>query len=779
MRKFFEWVTAHPWLVIAACLVATIGMGFGLARLKVEAEVANMLPVGQASVEHARMIDDVFEIEDSVVIAVVNEGKEGVYAAHTLKLIDRITRNLKEIRGIDPDKVWSIFTVSNIVGDEGGFSVVPLCEQLPQSSAEVAALKERVKANDMYYGTLVSKSETGTLVYAGVTPAADAAQVYYDVRDMLDATEKQGEDFYVTGSPVIRGVIGLHVGEDMSKMMPLVSIVIVLMLLLIFRSFRGVLLPLTVVTFSVIWTMGLMAFLGIPIYPMTTIVPIVIMAIGVADGIHVITRYYEGARAYPKRNSREVTINAMMEMWSPVVMTSLTTAVGFLSLLTSTMKPIFYTGVFTSFGVLVAMVFSLTLLPASLSVMKARVAGNAKRRRAWADTVFAGLGGVVFKFRSLVMVAGLALAALSLAGLWLVNVDSDPMANFNQTDPIPISTKLINKMFGGAMVVHTTLESEKEKRFLDPEALRAVERYQQEVAKLPQVGATDSVIDFLKMMHMAMNGNDPAYDVVPHTRNLVGTYLMLYSGDNINHYINYTRDKINIQTRVATTSTKVLESVLAKMEKLGEQHLNGIPDTKVVIGGIGRVVVDLINVIVYGQVYSILLAIFGVFLITSIMFHSPVAGLFNIIPISMATALNFGIMGLLKIPLEPATAITSCVGIGVGIDYAIHFIAKYRLNCHQGFTGRDLVEESMATAGKAVFFNAAVVIGGFLVLGASQFPPSRHMGVMISLNMFTSFAAAVTVLPALLVWLDPAFCRRETATIKQMEMDASEDSGGL
>jgi predicted RND superfamily exporter protein len=172
------------------------------------------------------------------------------------------------------------------------------------------------------------------------------------------------------------------------------------------------------------------------------------------------------------------------------------------------------------------------------------------------------------------------------------------------------------------------------------------------------------------------------------------------------------------------------------------------------------VMIDMLNFIVYGQVYSIFLSMLLVFIITSVMFRSLVAGFFTSAPICLATAFNFGVMALLRIPLEPATAITACIGIGVGVDYGIHFIAKYQIMRQRGFRGQELVQATMASAGKSIFFNAAVVIGGFLVLVVSAFPPTRHMGFMVSLNMFTSYVASVTLLPALLAWIDPAFIQK-------------------
>ena len=767
MRTFFNSITAHPRLVIAACLITTALMGLPLSQLATEADVENMLPDDQPSVVHNRLVEETFDIGQNITIALVTKRPEGIYNTQTLSLIDRITKKLQELPGVDPDKTWSLFTVTDIIADQSGFAVVPLCETVPESTEEITRLRNRIENNPLLYGSLVSIDGAGTMINAVVLEHSDKAEIYYNVLTLLDQLPTDKEQFFVTGHPVVQGVIGKHVDRDMRKMMPLVSVVIILMLFIIFKSLRGVLLPLTIVALSVVWALGLMAFFKIPIYPMTTIVPIVIMAIGVADGIHVITRYYEGAKLAPNQSGRKLTIEVMMEMWSPVVMTSLTTTVGFLSLLTSSMKPIFYTGVFTAIGVLTAMIFSLTLLPAFLSLLKVPQRPTANRWWHGSDILFERIGLLVYRMRLPVLALVTGIVVISVVGLYQTRVDSNPMANFNQSDPIPISTKLINRVFSGSMVLHATLTSTEKERFVDPEVLCAIDNFQKTVSEIPLIGATDSVADLLKMMHRAMNEDDPAYFTTPPDRRLAATYLMLHSGDNLDHYINYDRDKTNVQIRVKTGSTQLLEQIISRVEAAADKHLRSLPGISVTVGGMGAVLVDLINIIVYGQIYSILLSILGVFLITTIMFRSPVAGLLNILPISLATGINFGVMGLFDIALEPATAITSCIGIGVGIDFAIHFISKFRLISCSGVTGPELFGRSMSTAGRAIFFNAAVVIGGFMVLLASSFPPSRHMGFMISLNMSTSFLAAVTILPILLIIVKPRFCQKKKSGISK------------
>jgi uncharacterized protein len=211
VQRYFEWVTRHSTIIIVLSIIATAAFAFGLKYVRTEADVENMLPAGSDSVETAKKIDKIFEVEDSVIVAVVHEGKDGIFNPHSLQLIKDVTDRMSDIRGIDPSKIFSIYKVSQIIGTETGFEAPPLCENVPATRKEIDDLRDRVLTNPLYSGTLVAKNGAGTLVYGAVTPVSDKAQVYYDVRDMLDKMSLEGETFYITGHPVIQGVLGAHV----------------------------------------------------------------------------------------------------------------------------------------------------------------------------------------------------------------------------------------------------------------------------------------------------------------------------------------------------------------------------------------------------------------------------------------------------------------------------------------------------------------------------------------------------------------------------------------
>ena len=273
------------------------------------------------------------------------------------------------------------------------------------------------------------------------------------------------------------------------------------------------------------------------------------------------------------------------------------------------------------------------------------------------------------------------------------------------------------------------------------------------------VGNSFSLADYLRRMNKVMHADSAKYNVIPSTRELVAQYLLLYemSGDpeNLWEVVDYNYQKANLTFQLKSDNSIALNSAIAEIEE-HKQALNklGVTINYAGSGYKGLVFTDLI---LEGQVKSLVLSLIIVVILLSLMFRKFSAGLIGAVPISITAIISFGVMGLLNIPLSTTTALLSSIAIGIGIDYAVHFIERYKIYAAETndkqLTGRLTMQHS----GRAIAFNATVVIAGFLVLLASVFPPNRALGALVSMNMFTSFAGTVTIMYLLLYKLNIYF----------------------
>ena len=821
MEAFFRAVIRFRWLVIGLVLGSTVLAALPIQTLRFDNDVEAMFPFDDPILAYSRVVEERFGIRDLIMIGVLNDNPDenGVFNARTLGIVKEFSRHialLPGIKAIRDEDVASIATMDNITGTVDGMNVEPFMEAVPNTQTALSNLKQAIFANSMFVNWVVSEDGTGLLIMAKMEPSegtqegsARRAAVYASMRDMAEAKKATGvpEAFHIAGRGALEVTLSEEEARDMGNFLPLTLVVLMGTLYCTYRSLRGVLLPLAVVVVSVIWTVGIMAALGIPMYFVTSIMPVVLMAIGVANGIHILSRYYEELLEHPDISSADAVIVTMREMWLPVILTSLTTAAGFLSFLTATVVPVRYFGVFSGVGILAAMVFSLTFFPAMLSLLSPTVSRGLRNQMSrsgdlaaagWAASFLARLGRAVARRPLVVWVPTALVVVLCLLGTQRIVVDSTMVGMFHPSHELRVSDSVLRDTFQGTVPIYVAIEGYEADRLKDPVLLAQLDRLQAVVEQDPVVGGSLSLAEYVKRMNRVMNEDRPEMEVIPTSRDLVAQYLLLYSfsgdPDDFDDVVDYDYQHANVAVYLRSDSTRDVERVVQIIRDFAVQEfgqsgatdaaaddplglrlgrwLSGIDPTvtgwetnsgfRIGIAGNGYLLNRLSELIVSGQLASLVTSLGAVFLLTTFMFRSFVAGLINVLPISLVMIFSFGLLGLLNIPLEIGKSLTASMTIGIGIDYTIHFLCKYRVKAQEGLQDghidpAQITAATMATSGKAIFFNAVVVIGGFLIFLTSNFSSLFYMGVMLSLSMGACLIVSMTVLPAILNRFKPRF----------------------
>jgi predicted RND superfamily exporter protein len=656
---------------------------------------------------------------------------------------------------IEKADVTSLYTADNIIGTEDGMDVKAFYKRIPKSEEKLNELKHNVENNEMTFGRLVSYDQTVTVIIAEIRDDVFTQEFYEEILALADSYQTDDIKIHVAGRPIVEGTMALLGPADMMKMVPIVLLVITLVLFLMLRSVKSTLLTMAVVFFSTVWAFGLMAAVDIPIYAVSTMIPVMLIAIGVADGIHLYSHLQLFLRKNPDATKKEATLDMLQNMWKPVVMTSITTAVGFISLLTSQVYPIKYFGIFTAFGVLMAMIFSLVLIPAGLMIFGLPKVKKTKNNETHKETNLAhGFAAKVIKHKSVSIFATAAIIILSIVGMQKIWINSSFLDKFEKDSEIVLTDKFINDHFGGTTTLNLILDSEGKKDvFKNPEVLKLVDKMQGQLENdLEVVGNTFALTDYAKRMNKVMNADKEEFNTIPDSRDLVAQYLLLYemSGDpeNLNKVVDYDYAKLNITFQLKSDNSKAINSAIAKIDTYkADFEKQGVKMNYAGSGYKGLIFTDLI---LEGQIMSLILSLIIVIILLSLMFKNYKIGLIGAVPITITALISFGTMGFLDIPLNTTTALLSSIAIGIGIDYAVHFIEQYRHNASKSDDKLLVAQKTMAHSGRAISFNAIVVIAGFMVLIFSVFPPNRELGALVSLNMFTSFVGTVTVMLVLL-----------------------------
>ena len=755
MKHLINFILKRPWPILIIILAITVYFFMQMtSNSRMETDLDEYMPQDHPAFVYSDSAEAIFNIKDGIILAI--ENKDGIYNSKTLKKVKSLTKDLQKFEEIKKSDVTSLYTADNITGTATGLDVNPFYTQVPESEKDLKDLRNKVRDNEMINEKVVSKDETVTLAIADIGDDAFSQEFYNQILDLAESYENDNHELYVAGTPIVEGTMAYLGPRDMKKMVPIVILVIILVLYITLRNIKTTILTLLVVLFSVIWAFGLMATLSIPIYAVTTMVPVMLIAIGVADGIHLFSHMKLYQKEHPEGTKKESTLDMFKNMWKPVTMTSVTTSVGFISLLTAEVYPIKYFGLFTAFGVMSAMVLSLVFIPAGIIIFgkpkfPEKIQKQKERKHPWADS---WTQRILNNKKATFIIAAIVIL-LSIYGLQKVWINSSFLDKFEEDSNIVQTDNFINKKFGGTTKLNVILSAERKDAFKEPEVLNLMSKMQTSVdSNLKDVGSSFSLADYIERMNKVMHADKEEYNKIPSSQNLIAQYLLLYemSGDpeNLWKEVNYDYNKANLKYQLKEDDSKSLKAAISQVEKFEDDFQN--LDIKINYAGSGYKSLVFTDLILEGQIKSLVLSLILIIILLTIMFRQISIGLIGAIPISITALLSFGIMGLLGIPLSTTTALLASIAIGIGIDYAVHFIERYKINLKKYSSKFEVAVHTINHSGRAIFFNAIVVIAGFLVLTFSAFPPNRALGALVSFNMFTSFLGTMTIMLILLYW---------------------------
>jgi len=784
-QRAFWLITAYPRVVIAIGLLLIVIFAAFIPTLHKDTRADAFIPPDHPALLFREKVRKIFGLQDPMVIALVNDGPHGVFNPHSLMLVEWLTRRLEDVQNIDPDGITSLATENNIIGTSDGMLVEPFFEVPPRSQQEADAVSRAVMGFPLYLGSLVSRDGTGTLVVAELLDQVKAQSVYEDLQEIVrQAPLEKGERLYLAGEGAVAGYMGAYVDADAFRLQPIAGLVIALVCFVAFRTLRGTLLPNLVVVAAAASALGIMAAAGISFFVITNAMPVVLIGIAVADSIHILSQYYEDVALNPGDHPRDVTVRTMVQMWRPVTLTSLTTMAGFLGLyFASVMPPMQYFGLFSLIGVGVAWLYSLTVVPAVLSLLKLKPS-NAYRRGSGVGSpdvdvfgnILAVMGKAVMRFPRLILVAASAIVVIGVIGASRIQLDEMLIRVFDPGEPLRVADKAINEVFDGSHYLDIMVETPEPEDLFKPENLQRIEALQNYLETLPHVKGTTSIVDYLKQMNKALNEDRIEEYHLPDTLDLVAQYFLLYSVSgnptDFQEEVDYDYRLANVRARLDDGRYSIGKSVV---EAAGHYI-----DTKFNAPGInanlsGRVNVDYhwIKRLGEGHIISVIISLLLVWIVAGISFRSVVAGTIVLLPVVITILMIYAVMGFTGIWLSIGTSMFAAISIGLGVDFSVHTTERLQtLMCESRLSIDEAIEKLYPSTGRALLFNFAALALGFGVLLISKVIVLHEFGVLVAVAMGTSFIVSMTVLPALLKVFKPRFIRQDNPGISKPAVQA-------
>lgn len=724
----------RPLLVIILILAATAAFATQFPRIKTDTDPNNMLPETSDVRLSNRDVEQTFGLhKDMIAVAIVND--TSVFNTTTVNRIASLTGEIRNINGVAGNDVMNMFIAANMPAPPGGFS-----------NEQTGSMKGMFMNNPLMVGRFVSADEKTTAVYVPLEGGANGKEVADSIRQLV-GNDQTGDTFYVAGDPVARDTFGSQMFIQMGLFSPLAGMIMMLVLYLMFRNWPLTLSVMGVAMISIVWTLGLLIGLGYPVHIMSSMIPVFLMAISTAS-IHIFNEFYFCCGEMEERH--QAIMKTMKVVGPPVLFTALVAAIGFAVLGVGNIIPVRVFGLFVAFGIGVITLLSFTFLPAVMTLAGERsllrAAGREDPERNRVAAILRRVGQFAVNKRVAVIVAGLMLVALSIWGISKIRVNNNMVAWFKSGSDIRAADRVINDDLGGSSLAYIVAEGNGPGSVATPEALRYIEGLQKDLVSLPVVGNTYSVADSVKMANMMMNANDPSSFAVPPSQEQVKQLLASAAKPSD---ITSGQDQANIQVQLKTWDASAMDTVLDGVNS----YTASTPAPAGIVfkpAGIAyfnkvwndEVLGDMIRVFIIG-----VLIIFGVLILVFRSFKWAVA---SFIPLLFTILIIYGAIGFIGKDLDMPIAVLSTLSLGLAVDFAIHFVRRYRQHLETESDQEQALIWTVARPGKGIIRNAILFSAAFSVMVFAALTPYITVGVFIMSIMMVSSVLTIVYLPALI-----------------------------
>ncbi|UII26523.1 MMPL family transporter [Fulvivirga maritima] len=736
-------------LGVALIALCTIFFGIGATKLETKNSQDSELPKSDEIVRTNDLLEEVFGENDIIMVGLrVSEGD--VYTPETMTKAVGIIDKVKKIKGVLPDEIISLPTFNNITNEDWGLQVGEFINHEQATDAQyLKNVQKEVENNPLLKGILVSEDGKLLNIIANIAEGYSEEEVYNDLMQ-IKAEYEGPETILFAGDPVQQKEIDLGIKEDLGILLPIALILILIGFWLCFRSAYGVIMPFIVVLLSIIWTMGAMGWVGLPITVVSSVVPILIIAISSSYGIHVLFKYYEKRLHHTNEEAVKLTVK---QIASPLIMTGFTSAVSAITLVVFKVTSVREFGIISAIGVVNIVIISLVLLPSLLTLLPAKVKAS-KNKPDFLTFLLEMLAKYSMDNKKLIIACFLGLLAISLVGMTKLEIGNDFIKYFPKEHRLRKTFDVYNEQLGGARYIDIMFDGGEPDALKNPDYLKQMVAFEEYAESLKGVGYVTSFTDVIKKINKELHHGDEEYEKIPDSSQEIAQYLLLYSvsgsSGNFEQLVDQDYQRAKIRMMLTTSEQNVHTNIYNAIKSYGASHLS--PEIAIAYGGEVMFWLAQIKYIVKGKIENIALSIAIIMVFCIVLFRSFKYGLISAIPMIGSSIMTFGLMGFLGIRLEISTAVITAIGIGIGIDFAIHYLARFRQEIEQGASSTSASEVTMKTSGRAILYDVFSNIIGFIVFIFSGFIPVQNFGWLICFTMLTVSVSTLVLFPALLTF---------------------------
>ncbi|MBT4762410.1 MAG: MMPL family transporter [Bdellovibrionaceae bacterium] len=754
LEQFLKFIIESPYKSILVGLVFVFLAGFGAKNLYPDFSYRIWFEKDNVKLLEFEAFERRFGNDEVAVIAL--HSPSGIFDKDSAQVLSELTENLWQAPDVIRVDSLSNFNWVHAEGDE--ILVEPLIPDDEELNFELLEQRKEIAVNHKSIkGYLINESSSTTLIFASLKPQIEGSpnfeKIITGLREIIAKYEGRSDHtLYLAGTPALNFAFKEASQSDMANLVPIVCAVAILFLILSFRRFSGVVLPLVVIGLTVIATMGFGGWFGFELNNLTSIVPQFMIAISIAVAVHILASFFQFyQQGFEQKEAVTLTLS---KNFLPTLLTSISTSVGFFSYaIGSEIPAIAKMGIMAGAGSLSAWVVCYFILGATLNILPLKrkegvIEENPDLRPSERSIYFSKL---IYKWKTQLLVFIVLATGLSIFLASKVTVNSDPFKYFDDQYPLSIATDFMEKEIGSALGLEIVLDTNETDGIKDPAFLKKVDAYQNWILNYKEITKTVSIVDILKEMNKVLNGGTEDQYILPESKELVGQQLFLYTmnlpqGMDINNRVSIKNDSLRLTAMTNSHNSvqvmNMIEEFEQKAKDMGlEAHVTGKFPLYLSNNGL----------VVKSFSISMSLAVFFISILLIFGLGNVKIGLLSILPNAIPLFIGAAVVYMTGRYLDIGTMIVGSVCLGIAVDDTIHFLANFKKFLDSGDDAKTAVAKVFTHTAPALITTTLVLVAAFATFAFASFIPNQNFGKFVALILSVALILDLTVLPALLL----------------------------
>ncbi|MBX2961016.1 MAG: MMPL family transporter [Cyclobacteriaceae bacterium] len=754
-------------LFIAIALI-TVFMGYHGQKVEMSYDFRGTVPANDPEQIFFTEFREQFG-EDGGIVA-IGLKDSSIYQYKNFEKLRELCISLKQIPGVND--VISLPQIKMMEKDTARkqFKLVDIFPGKVRSQRELDSLLKEAAKQKFYLGQITNQQNGAIAILISIN------KDYLNSSQRIEVTNeiiKRGGHFtnstniqlHYAGLPFVRSVIAARVSAELKTFLGLSVLVTGIILLIFFRSFRAMIFPLIVIGIVVVWVIGSIVLLGFKITLLSGMIPPIIVVIGIPNAIYLTNKYHS---EYNSHGNKMLAITRVIrKVGVATFLTNLTTAIGFLVLLTADITILREFGIVAGLNVMATFVVSLILIPGVFSWMPPPSPKHLRHLNfKLIDKLLTGIDLTVHRHRAMIYSVTLVFIAFAFIGIYKIHTVSFMVDDLPENSTEKKDLKFFEEHFSGVMPLEIVVNTGKRRGVIEVKNLQKIDEFEQFLDSLRNISKPVSIVSFVKAAKQAFYNNNPARYTLPDNRerNFILPYLKGQSDASglFNAFVDSTLQTMRISLQVADIGSDKMDSLINQVIQPKIDTLFGGTDISVKITGTTPLFIKGNSFLISNLKGSLMLA-FGLIAITmGFLFANVRMIVIALIPNVIPMMITASLMGYFGVPLKPSTVLIFSIAFGISVDYSIHFLAKYRQELHaKKFFIPIAVSATILEVGKSMVYTSIVLLAGFIIFAFSSFGGTIALGILTSITLFISMFTNLILLPSLIMTFDRAKHQKE------------------